>query len=400
MLEGWRWYGPDDPVSLDDVRQAGASHIVTALHQVPIGEAWTRKAVEERKNIVENGQPGRSPLYWSVVESIPIPDDVKRLGGRATHSIGAWITSLEAVAAAGIKIVCYNFMPVVDWCRTDLEWELPNGARAMRFDQDRFAAFELHILERPGAMTEYSPAAQARARAAFERMSQADIDYLTMVIASALPGSTTEPMTIPQFRDRLEQYRDIDTQVLRTHLVEFLAQVTPVAEQLGVTLTLHPDDPPRPLFGLPRIASSTEDYQALFDAVPSKANGICFCTGSLGVRAENDLPTMAKRFAPRIAFAHLRATKREADGLSFHESDHLDGDVDMIAVLKALLTENRRRGADNRIVFRPDHGHRMLDDVAATKRTNPGYTAIGRLRGLAELRGAIRAIEHDRMRAA
>ncbi|MGQ0683976.1 mannonate dehydratase [Bradyrhizobium sp.] len=400
MLEGWRWYGPDDPVSLDDVRQAGASHIVTALHQVPIGEAWTRKAVEERKNIVENGQPGRSRLTWSVVESIPIPDDVKRLGGRASRSIEAWIASLEAVAAAGIRIVCYNFMPVVDWCRTDLEWELPNGARAMRFDQDRFAAFELYILQRPGAAREYSPAVQARARQLFEGLGQADVDYLIKVIASALPGSTTEPMTIPQFRDRLDQYRDIASVVLRRHLIEFLAKVTPVAEQLGVTLTLHPDDPPRPLFGLPRIASSAEDYQALFDAVPSKANGICFCTGSLGVRAENDLPAMARRFAPRIAFAHLRATKREADGLSFHESDHLDGDVDMIAVLKVLLTEHRRRGADNRIVFRPDHGHRMLDDLAATKRTNPGYTAIGRLRGLAELRGAIRAIEHDRMRAA
>jgi mannonate dehydratase len=400
MLEGWRWYGPDDPVSLDDVRQAGAAHIVTALHQVPIGEAWTRKAVEERKNIIENGQPGRSPLFWSVVESIPIPDDVKRLGGGATRSIEAWIASLEAVAAAGIRIVCYNFMPVVDWCRTDLEWEMPNGARAMRFDADRFAAFELHILQRPGAATEYSSAAQARARAVFERMSQADIDYLVMVIASALPGSTTEPMTIPQFRDRLAQYRDIDSKVLRKHLIEFLAKVTPVAEKLGVTLTLHPDDPPRPLFGLPRIASSAEDYQALFDAVPSKANGICFCTGSLGVRKENDLPAMAERFAPRIAFAHLRATRREADGLSFYESDHLDGDVDMIAVLKALLKENRRRSTANKIVFRPDHGHRMLDDLAATKRTNPGYTAIGRLRGLAELRGAIRAIEHDRMRAA
>jgi mannonate dehydratase len=398
MLEGWRWYGPDDPVSLDDVRQAGAAHIVTALHQVPIGEAWTSKAVEERKNIIQNGQPGRSPLFWSVVESIPIPDDVKRLGGAATRSIEAWIASLEAVASAGIKIVCYNFMPVVDWCRTDLEWELPNGARAMRFDQDRFAAFELHILQRAGATTEYSPAAQARARAVYERMSQADIDYLVMVIASALPGSTTEPMTIPQFRDRLAQYSDINSQVLRKHLIEFLAKVTPVAEQLGVTLTLHPDDPPRPLFGLPRIASSAEDYQALFDAVPSKANGICFCTGSLGVRAENDLPAMAERFASRVGFAHLRATKREANELSFHESDHLDGDVDMIAVLKVLLKENRRRPADGKIVFRPDHGHRMLDDLVATKRTNPGYTAIGRLRGLAELRGAIRAIEHDRVR--
>jgi mannonate dehydratase len=394
MLQGWRWYGPDDPVSLDDVRQAGATDVVTALHQIPIGDVWTRAAVEQRKQIIENGPAGRSPLRWSVVESIPIPDDVKRLGGRAVHSIEAWIESLKAVAAAGIKTICYNFMPVVDWCRTDLEWELPNGARAMRFDQDRFAAFELHILKRPGATADYSPAAQARAKQVFEAMSQADVDYMVMVVASALPGSTTEPMSIPQFRDRLEQYQGITQQVLRRHLIEFLARVTPVAEEVGVTLTLHPDDPPRPLFGLPRIASSAEDYQALFDAVPSKANGICLCTGSLGVRAENDLAAMARQFAPRIAFAHLRATKRDADGLSFVESDHLDGDVDMIAVLKALLEENRRRPAGDKIVFRPDHGHRMLDDLNETKRTNPGYTAIGRLRGLAELRGAIRAIEH------
>jgi len=394
MLQGWRWYGPNDPVSLDDIRQAGATDIVTALHQVPIGEAWTRAAVAERKAIIENGPPGRTQLTWSVVESIPVPDDVKRLGGGATRSIEAWIASLEAVAAAGIKIICYNFMPVVDWCRTDLEWELPNGARALRFDQDRFAAFDLHILQRPGAVADYSPDAQARARAVFEAMNQADIDYMVMVIASALPGSTTEPLSIPQFRDRLEQYRGITSDVLRQHLIEFLARVAPVAESLGVTLTLHPDDPPRSLFGLPRIASTAEDYQALFDAVPSKANGICLCTGSLGVRAENDLPAMARRFAPRIGFAHLRATKRLADGLSFFEADHLDGDVDMIAVLKALLVENNRRSEADRIVFRPDHGHRMLDDLADTKRTNPGYTAIGRLRGLAELRGAIRAIEH------
>ena len=394
MLQGWRWYGPNDPVSLDDIRQAGATDIVTALHQVPIGEAWTRAAVAERKAIIENGPPGRTQLTWSVVESIPVPDDVKRLGGGAKRSIEAWIASLEAVAAAGIKIICYNFMPVVDWCRTDLEWELPNGARALRFDQDRFAAFDLHILQRPGAVADYSPDAQARARAVFEAMSQADIDYLVMVIASALPGSTTEPLSIPQFRDRLEQYRGITSDVLRQHLIEFLARVAPVAESLGVTLTLHPDDPPRSLFGLPRIASTAEDYQELFDAVPSKANGICLCTGSLGVRAENDLPAMARRFAPRIGFAHLRATKRLADGLSFFEADHLDGDVDMIAVLKALLVENNRRSEADRIVFRPDHGHRMLDDLADTKRTNPGYTAIGRLRGLAELRGAIRAIEH------
>jgi mannonate dehydratase len=234
---------------------------------------------------------------------------------------------------------------------------------------------------------------QAAAKRAYEAMSQEDIDYLIMVIASALPGSTNEPLTIPEFREKLRAYKDVGAAVLRRHLVEFLQKVTPVAEGLGVRLTLHPDDPPRPLFGLARIASSEEDYAALFDAVPSEANGICFCTGSLGVRAANDLPAMARRFGPRIAFAHLRATRRERDG-SFYESDHLDGDVDMIAVLKELLAEDRGRPEGEKIVFRPDHGHRMLDDLAATKRTNPGYTAIGRLRGLAELRGAIRALQH------
>jgi mannonate dehydratase len=394
MIEGWRWFGPQDPVSLDDIRQAGATDIVTALHQVPIGEAWTLAAVEERRNIIETAPPGRAPLRWSVVESIPVPDDVKRLGGGARASIEAWIASMEAVAKAGIRVICYNFMPVVDWCRTDLEWELPNGARALRFDLTRFAAFELHILERPGAEADFTPEVRARARAAYEAMTQADIDYLIMVIASALPGSTTEPLTIPAFRDKLAAYRGIDNAALRRHLVEFLEQVTPAAESLGVTLTLHPDDPPRPLFGLPRIASTARDYQALFDAVPSPANGMCLCTGSLGVRPDNDLPAMAAHFAPRIAFAHLRATRREADGLSFYESDHLDGDVDMIAVLKALLAENARREPAGRIIFRPDHGHRMLDDLAPGKRITPGYTAIGRLRGLAELRGAIRALRH------
>lgn len=300
---------------------------------------------------------------------------------------------MEAVARCGIRIICYNFMPVIDWARTDLEWELPNGAKALRFDQDRYAAFELFLLKRPGAEADYDSAAKARARAAYDAMSEQDQAELVRVIASALPGSTTEPLTIEGFCDKLRAYEAIDAARLRRHLVEFLEAVTPVAEELGVTLTLHPDDPPRSLFGLPRIASGADDYAALFDAVPSKANGMCFCTGSLGVRPENDLPAMARRFGPRIAFAHLRATKRGADGLSFHEADHLDGDVDMIAVLRALLAEDRNRRPGEKIVFRPDHGHRMLDDLSAAKRTNPGYTAIGRLRGLAELRGAIRALE-------
>lgn len=394
LREGWRWYGPDDPVSLDDIRQAGASDVVSSLHQVPIGQAWTVREVEERIAIIERSQPYRTPLRWSVVESIPIPDDVKRMGGRAKTSIEAWIASMEALAACGIRTICYNFMPVVDWCRTDLEWELPNGARALRFDYLRFAVFELHILERPGAEADYPPEIRAQARVLYESFTPEDIDYLIMVIASALPGSTTEPMTIPRFREKLRDYEGIDEAALRRHLVEFLQAVCPRADELGVRLTLHPDDPPRPLFGLPRIAKSEADYQALFDAVPNRSNGICFCTGSLGVSAANDLVGMAERFGPRIGFAHLRATKREGDGLSFFEADHLDGDVDMVGVIGMLLAENARRPEGDEIIFRPDHGHRMLDDLAATKRTNPGYTAIGRLRGLAELRGVIRALEY------
>jgi mannonate dehydratase len=389
MREGWRWFGPDDPVSLDDVRQAGATDIVTALHDVPIGEAWTVRGVVERRSIVE--EESGAPLRWSVVESIPIPDDVKRTGGMAKRSIDAWIASMEAVAECDIRITCYNFMPVIDWCRTDIDWPLTNGATALRFDQTRFAAFDLHILERPGAEADYSAEQRLAARQAYQAMSEADVDRLVTVIAKALPGSTSEPLTIPAFRDKLAAYRDIDATTLRRHLIEFLETVAPAAEACGVTLTLHPDDPPRPLFGLPRIASSADDYAALFDAVPSKANGMCFCTGSLGVSAENDLVEIARRFGPRIAFAHLRSTRREADG-SFYEANHLDGDFDMIAVLRVLLAEDRGRPADAKIVFRPDHGHRMLADRAPGVRTNPGYTAVGRLKGLAELRGAIRAL--------
>ncbi len=365
---------------------------MTALHQVPIGEAWTDKGVAERKNLIETTKPGQAPLAWTVTESIPIPDDVKRTGGAAKASIEAWIASMEALARNDVRIVCYNFMPVVDWARTDLDAPMPTGATALRFDHVRFAAFELFILERPGAEADFTPEVRAQAKAAYESMSQADIDYLIMVIASALPGSTTEPMTIPKFRDKLQQYKGIDHARLRRHLIEFLQAVTPAAEKLGVKLTLHPDDPPRPLFGLPRVASTAADYQALFDAVPSPANGMCFCTGSLGVRPDNDLPAMAAHFGPRIGFAHLRATKREADGLSFHESDHLDGDVDMVAVLRALMKEDGKRAKGQGIVMRPDHGHRMLDDLQDRKVT-PGYTAVGRLKGLAELRGIMKAVD-------
>lgn len=390
MRQGWRWFGPEAPVTLDDVRQTGATNIVSSLHQVPIGRAWTQSEVSERKAMIETTPPGRSSLTWSVVESIPIPDAVKRKGGQAKAEIEAWIASLEAVAACGIPIICYNFMPVVDWTRTELDYEIPTGATAMRFDHERFAAFDLFVLQRPGAEKEYSADDRKRAREVYEAMPEAEIAEITRIITSALPGSTTEPLTIPGFREKLAAYAGIDAEKLRQHLIEFLQAVTPAAEARGVKLTLHPDDPPRSLFGLPRIASTADDYAALFDAVPSQANGMCYCTGSLGVRADNDLPAIARRFASRIYFAHLRATKREGDGRSFHESAHLEGDVDMVAVLKELVAEDRKRSPKDEIVFRSDHGHRMLDDL--NKTVTPGYPAIGRMRGLAELRGILHAL--------
>ncbi|MGN6768312.1 MAG: mannonate dehydratase [Rhizobiaceae bacterium] len=390
MRQGWRWFGPRAGVPLDAVRQAGATNIVSALHEVPIGRAWTEAEVAERRNLIETTPPGRTPLTWSVVESIPIPDSVKRKGAAAKAEIEAWIASLEAVAASDIRIICYNFMPVVDWTRTELDFVTPTGATAMRFDQERFAAFDLFILEREGAEADYTSRERERASAVCSAMSEKEVAEIVRIITSALPGSTTEPMTLPGFRDRLAAYKGIDAARFRRNLIEFLEAVTPAAESLGVKLTLHPDDPPRPLFGLPRIASTEADYAELFDAVPSPANGICLCTGSLGVRADNDLPAMARRFAPRIHFAHLRATKREADPRSFHESDHLGGDVDMVAVLKELVAEDRHRASDETIVFRSDHGHRMLDDL--DKDVTPGYPSIGRLRGLAELRGILCAL--------
>jgi mannonate dehydratase len=388
MLQAWRWYGPNDNVSLDDVRQAGATDIVTALHDLPPGAEWTKAAVGARKRLIEES-PG-SPLRWSVVESIPAPDDLKRLGAAASESIDVWIASMEACAAHGVKTICYNFMPVLDWTRTDLKWPLPNGARALRFDVTRLAAFDIHILRRAGAEVNYSQDILQAAKRLFEAMDQVEADALTRNIIAGLPGTTSDSLDLAAMREKLAAYSGIDAARLRENLIAFIARVAPVAETLGVRLTLHPDDPPRPLFGLPRVASTLQDYQALFDAVPSPASGICFCTGSLGAAPVNDLPDMARRLAPRIHFAHLRSTRREADG-SFYEADHLDGDFDMIAVLRELLAEDRRRTADEKIPFRPDHGHVMLDDLG--KKTNPGYSAIGRLKGLAELRGAIRALE-------
>ena len=389
MLQAWRWYGPDDPVTLDDVRQAGATDIVTALHGFLPGETWTRDAVRTRKALIEDTPADRVPLRWIVIESIPVPDDVKRLGADAKASIASWIASLEAVAAEGLRTVCYNFMPVLDWTRTDLDWPRPTGATALRFDQTRYAAFDVFVLKRDGAAADYAATVLRDAEALAARMSSDEIAALTRTIAAGLPGTTSDSLDLDGLRAKLDSYRGIDAARLRANLVAFLERVAPVAEKLGVSLTLHPDDPPRPLFGLPRIASTAADYQALFDAVPSPANGMCFCTGSLGVSAANDLVAIARAFAARIHFVHLRATKREPDG-SFFEADHLDGDVDMVAVIRELLAEEARRPGGGQIPFRPDHGHKMLDD--RFKRTNPGYSAIGRLKGLAELRGVMRAL--------
>ncbi len=391
MRQGWRWYGPDSGVTLDAVRQAGATDIVTALHQIPIGETWTVADVAKRKSLIEATPEGRIPLRWSVVESIPVADAIKRKGAAAKQEIECWITSMKAVAENDIKIICYNFMPVVDWTRTDLDFVTPTGSTAMRFDQDRFAAFDLHILARPDAERDYSDDDRQRAKTVFDQMSDSEISDLTRNIASALPGSTTESLTIEGFRERLELYADIDTERFRQNFIEFLDAVAPVAEELGVKLALHPDDPPRSLFGLPRVVSSASDYARLFEAVPVRSNGMCFCTGSLGVRADNDVVEIARQFAPRIYFAHLRATKREADPRTFHEAAHLEGDIDMVAVLRELLAENGRRSEAEQIVFRPDHGQRMLSDLKED--SAPGYPAVGRLRGLAELRGIITALQ-------
>ena len=389
MLQAWRWYGPSDPVSLDDIRQAGADTIVTALHDLPPGVEWTREAVQARKKLIEDAPAGRSALRWRVVESIPIPDEIKRRGKAARTLIDLWIASMEAVAENGVKTICYNFMPVLDWTRTDLDWLLPNGAKALRFDMARLAAFDLHILRRKHAEADYSDALRAKARRLIESMSQTQATTLTRNVAAGLPGTTSDSLDLHGLHDKLASYAGVTAQMLRANLIAFLQAVLPAAEALGVKLTLHPDDSPRPLFGLPRIASNEADFQALFDAAPSPSNGICFCTGSLGVDPGNDLAGIARRFAPRIHFAHLRSTRREADG-SFYEAEHLDGDFDMIGVLRELLAEDARRGEGEKIPFRPDHGHLMLDDLK--KATNPGYSAIGRLKGLAELRGAMRAL--------
>ena len=393
MRHTWRWFGPRDPIRPEDIAQAGVQGVVSALHHVPNGQVWTAEAIARRQAEVAMASDGSpSGLAWEVVESLPISEDIKKQKGEWRAHVAAYKTSLEHLAEAGIRVICYNFMPVLDWTRTDLRWRRPTGARTMRFDMADFAAFDIHLLQRKGAAQDFAPAVVEEAARRLQGMDDAARRGLADAITMGLPGST-EAMDMGAVRDHLAEYGAISAERLRGHFIDFLSEVVPVAERLGLRLCCHPDDPPFPLLGLPRIMSTAADYDAVLGAVDSPANGMTLCSGSLGARADNDLPAMMDRFGPKVHFLHLRNVRREADG-SFFEDEHLEGETDMVALIAAVLREEARRRAEGRedheIPMRPDHGQEIADDLR--RGGQPGYPLVGRLRGLAELRGVERAL--------